>query len=80
MSFIGWESRAIMLDEAVSKSLIFRIVFDSTGATPPNRATSLHANLINLPIQLEQVAQPLREAAGHGWRRRAGCLSLADRR
>jgi len=34
----------------------------------------------NLPIQLEQAAQPLREAGGHGGRRRAGCLSLADRR
>ena len=33
-----------------------------------------------LPIQLEQAAQPLREAGGHGGRRRAGCLSLADRR
>src|SRR6266404_6257620 len=33
-----------------------------------------------IPIWLEQVAQPPREAAGHGWRRRAGCLSLADRR
>jgi hypothetical protein len=35
---------------------------------------------IGLPIQLEQAAQPLREAGGHGGRRRAGCLSLADRR
>jgi len=34
----------------------------------------------DLPIQLEQAAQPLREAGGHGGRRRAGCLSLADRR
>ncbi len=33
-----------------------------------------------IPIWLEQVAQPPREAAGHGWRRRARCLSLADRR
>jgi hypothetical protein len=34
----------------------------------------------DLPIQLEQAAQPLREAGGHGGRCRAGCLSLADRR
>jgi len=27
------------------------------------------------PIRLEQVAQPLREAAGHGWRRLAWCRS-----
>jgi hypothetical protein len=27
-----------------------------------------------LPIQLEQAAQPPREAAGRGWRRRSGCL------
>ena len=27
----------------------------------------------NIPIGLKQVAQPPREAAGHGWRRRAGC-------
>jgi hypothetical protein len=33
-----------------------------------------------LPIQLAQAAQPPREAAGHGWHRRAGCQSLADRR
>ena len=38
------------------------------------------AVLFVLPIQLEQAAQPLREAGGHGGRRRAGCLSLADRR
>jgi hypothetical protein len=35
---------------------------------------------IFLPIQLAQAAQPPREAAGHDWRRRARCLSLADRR
>ncbi len=34
----------------------------------------------SLPIQLEQAAQPPQEAAGHGWRRRAECPSLADRR
>jgi restriction-modification enzyme MmeI-like protein len=34
----------------------------------------------DLPIQLAQAAQPPREAAGHDWRRRARCLSLADRR
>jgi hypothetical protein len=28
-----------------------------------------------LPIQLVQAAQPPREVAGHGWRRRAGCRS-----
>jgi adenine-specific DNA-methyltransferase len=34
----------------------------------------------SIPIQLEQVAQPSREAVGPGWRRQAGSLSLADRR
>jgi len=29
----------------------------------------------DLPIQLVQAAQPPREVAGHGWRRRAGCRS-----
>ena len=28
-------------------------------------------DLIYIPIKLEQVVQPLREAAGHGWRRQA---------
>jgi hypothetical protein len=37
-------------------------------------------SLDDLPIRLKQVVQPPREAAGHDWRRRAGCLSLADRR
>jgi hypothetical protein len=36
--------------------------------------------MVHFPIQLKQAAQPLREAAGHDWRRRARCLSLADRR
>jgi len=30
---------------------------------------------LDLPIQLVQAAQPPREVAGHGWRRRAGCRS-----
>src|SRR6266850_7913145 len=30
----------------------------------------------DIPIQLEQVAQPSREAVGPGWRRQAGSLSL----
>jgi molecular chaperone HtpG len=36
-----------------------------------------HAKRIRacLPIQLVQAAQPRREVAGHGWRRRAGCRS-----
>jgi hypothetical protein len=39
-----------------------------------------YVNQDGLPIQLAQAAQPPREAAGHDWRRRARCLSLADRR
>jgi hypothetical protein len=35
---------------------------------------SLHG-MAHIPIRLEQVAQPPREAAGHGWRRLAWCLS-----
>jgi hypothetical protein len=31
--------------------------------------------IAHLPIQLVQAAQPPREVAGHGWRRRAGCRS-----
>jgi hypothetical protein len=34
----------------------------------------------NIPIGLEQVAQPLREAAGHGWRRLARTLPSFDRK
>jgi hypothetical protein len=43
-------------------------------------AALLSGKTIDLPIQLAQAAQPPREAAGHDWRRRARCLSLADRR
>ena len=35
---------------------------------------------IGFPIQLEQAAQPPRDAAGRGWRRRAECPSSAGRK
>jgi esterase/lipase superfamily enzyme len=36
---------------------------------------SVRVHTIIIPIQLEQVPQLPREAAGHGWRRLAWCLS-----
>jgi hypothetical protein len=54
---------------------------DSVGKCEPRSTWTLLRSITeDLPIQLAQAAQPPREAAGHDWRRRARCLSLADRR
>jgi len=39
------------------------------------RESFFNAVYLYIPIQLAQAAQPPREVAGHGWRRRAGCPS-----
>jgi hypothetical protein len=58
-----------------------RAAFDDVILFTATRYGSVNLGVpFGLPIQLAQAAQPPREAAGHDWRRRARCLSLADRR
>jgi hypothetical protein len=74
----GRRARAFLFASA-SRDQRIEQLFDSRLLHILRKNVSSH-DQPGLPIQLEQAAQPLREAGGHGWRRRAGCLSLADRR
>jgi hypothetical protein len=79
-------SRAVTMKSALLSSALFFAVGGSASAASVttsfdittngnNAAVSLKLISFGIPIQLAQAAQPPREVAGHGWRRRAGCRS-----